>query len=77
MNNAYFSNIRNQIIYYLQNAQKDIKIAMAWFTSPELFSEIILCLNKGINIELVLLDDAINYHPYAPDFNVFIKKAVF
>lgn len=74
MNNAYFSNIRSQIIYYLQNAKEEIKIAMAWFTSPELFNEIISCLNKGIQIELVLLDDAINYHPYAPDFNIFIKK---
>lgn len=68
--NAYFSNIRKEIIANLSTAQSEIKIAMAWFTSAELFDELIKCCHKGVSVNLLLLDDAINWMYYAPDFNV-------
>ena len=45
---------------------------MAWFTSEELFSELIKCLRRGVRVDLVLLDNPINFMEYAPDFNEFI-----
>lgn len=73
MEKAYFSGIRNRIIPCLNNATKKIQVAMAWFTSNELFEALINALNRGVNVELILLDNAINYMYYAPDFNEFIN----
>lgn len=72
MEKAYFFKIRNEIIPYLNQAKKEVVIAMAWFTSSELFEAIISCLHRKVNVELILLDNAINYMYYAPDFNQFI-----
>lgn len=73
MEKAYFSKIRSEIIPYLKQAKEEVVIAMAWFTSSELFSSLISCLQRNINVELILLDSAINYMDYAPDFNHFIN----
>ena len=73
MEQAYFSEIRSEIIPYLDNAQDIVQVAMAWFTSSELFNTLLRCLNRKVEVELILLDNAINYMDYAPDFNVFIK----
>ena len=74
MEQAHFSQIRGKIISYLDQAKEDVVIAMAWFTSVELFDALLLCLKRHVNVELILLDNAINYMYYAPDFNVFIEN---
>lgn len=73
MQEAYFDNIRSTIIPLLEQSTKEVSIAMAWFTSAELFSELIKCLKRGVKVGLVLLDSPINFMEYAPDFNEFIK----
>ena len=73
MEKAYFFKIRNEIIPYLQQAKEEIVIAMAWFTSGELFQELLDCLERNVKVDLVLLDNAINYMDYAPDFNLFVN----
>lgn len=73
MEQAFFSGIRSKIIPYLDNATNSIRVAMAWFTSSELFNTLLRCLNRNVDVELILLDNAINYMDYAPDFNIFIK----
>ena len=70
---ACFSEIRNKIIPFLNNATDKIQVAMAWFTSSELFGALLDALNRNVDVELVLLDNAINYMDYAPDFNELIK----
>lgn len=74
MEKACFSSIRKTILSYLQNAKKEVIVAMAWFTNIELFNALISCLERQVRVELVLLDDAINYMYYAPDFNQYIKE---
>lgn len=74
MQNAYFDNIRSKIVPLLQSAKKEIKIAMAWFTSAELFAEILSCLDRKVKVDLVLLDNPINFMYYAPDFNEYIES---
>lgn len=73
MEQAYFSGIRNKIIPYINEATTRIQVAMAWFTSQELFNALINALHRKVRVELVLLDNAINYMYYAPDFNEFIN----
>jgi hypothetical protein len=73
MQEAYFEKIRSQIIPLLKEASKEVLVAMAWFTSNELFSELLNCLKRGVRVELVLLDSPINFMEYAPDFNEFIN----
>ena len=73
MEKAYFSGIRNRFIPCLDNATNKIQVAMAWFTSNELFEALINALNRDVDVELILLDNAINYMYYAPDFNEFIN----
>ena len=70
---AFFSNIRFEILSLLEHAEKEVLIAMAWFTSAELFDALISCLKRNVKVELVLLDNAINYMYYAPDFNELIN----
>jgi hypothetical protein len=73
MEQAFFKNIRSQILPLLDNAKDEVVIAMAWFTSGELFNGLLDCLRRNVKVELVLLDNAINFMDYAPDFNQFIK----
>ena len=73
MEKAYFTKIRSEIIPYLKQAKEDVVIAMAWFTSGELFHELLNCLERNVKVDLVLLDNAINYMDYAPDFNLFVN----
>lgn len=73
MEKAYFSEIKDRIIPYLNEAQTTIQVAMAWFTSGELFNALLKSTRKGVEVELILLDNAINFMDYAPDFNLFIK----
>lgn len=74
MEQAYFSGIRNKIIPLLDEATSKVKVAMAWFTSSELFETLLRCLDRNVEVELILLDDVINYMEYAPDFNIFVNK---
>ena len=73
MQEAHFEKIRSHILSLLKKASEEVLIAMAWFTSIEIFTELINCLNRGVNVKLALLDSPINFMEYAPDFNEFIK----
>ena len=74
MEKAYFSKIRSEIIPYLKQAKEEVVIAMAWFTSGELFQELLDCLERNVKVDLVLLDNATNFMYYAPDFNQLISS---
>ncbi|MDD4211621.1 MAG: phospholipase D-like domain-containing protein [Clostridia bacterium] len=70
---AYFKNIREKIIRLLDEANSEVLIAMAWFTSRELFEKLLDCRKRGVKVELILLDNAINWMYYAPNFNRLIE----
>ena len=74
MQSAHFENIGNQIISLINKANNEITIAMAWFTNNDIFESLLSCLDRNIKVEILLLDDAINKLPYAPDFNEFIRR---
>lgn len=74
MNQAFFKNIRSEILNMLGKAEKDVLIAMAWFTSRELLDAIIKCQKRGISVKVILLDDIINHCDFGADFNLFIAE---
>ena len=72
--NTYFSSIRNKILAALEKAEKTISVAVCWFTDDELFNAICYKLSKGLQVELIILDDDINSRPFGCDFQRFIEK---
>lgn len=73
-NQAYFSDIRSVIISMLRQADTEVSVAMAWFTNRELLHELIQCLQRGVKVSLILLDDIINHCDFGADFNLFIVE---
>lgn len=71
---AYFNQIRKKIIEEINNSNKDIIIAVAWFTQHDLFDAIINALERGVNISLILIKDIINCGDYGPDFSLYLQK---
>jgi hypothetical protein len=72
MEKAYFTNIRKELISALSASNSEIKIAVAWFTSEELFDILIDRLKKDIKITLVIIDDYINNGEFGLNFKEFI-----
>lgn len=52
-----FEGIQRQIIEEIQNAKYVIWIAMAWFTDPVLYNELLKKKKQGLTIEIVLDDN--------------------
>ena len=74
---AYFNQIRKKIIEEINNSNKDIIIAVAWFTQHDLFDAIINALERGVNISLILIKDIINCGDYGLDFCKHSASCVF
>ena len=62
-----FENIQKQIIEEIRAAKYVIWIAMAWFTDPVLYRELLKKKQEGLTIEIVLDDNAKNRNA---DFNL-------
>lgn len=55
-----FQNIQKEILHELFHAEKSIKLAVAWFTSDNLFQALLLKQKTGVKVELIINDDDIN-----------------
>lgn len=55
-----FDNIHRQIVDEIRGAKYVIWVAMAWFTDPKLFEELLKKKRQGVTIEIVLDDNDIN-----------------
>jgi hypothetical protein len=69
---AYFNKIQEQLLTEIKNAEKSILIAVAWFTDFEIFNEIVIKANQGLQVELITLDDEINTNSYI-NFDDLVK----
>jgi hypothetical protein len=74
MGNAYFRNIRKELIDALYQSEKEIQIAVAWFTNEKLFDTLINCLEKGTKVSLIIINDYINNGNYGLNFQLFIDR---
>ncbi len=70
----YFTSIRQNISTALEKAEKAISVAVCWFTNEELFNLLCTKLDKGLLVELIILDDYINSNPFGCSFQKFIDK---
>lgn len=52
-----FEDIQRQVIDEIRAAKYSIWIAMAWFTDPDIFNELIKKKQKGLNIQIILDDN--------------------
>lgn len=57
---AIFENIADRIITEIQQANKSIYIAVAWFTNKSIYEEIILKAKNGCHIQIIISNDTIN-----------------
>jgi len=55
-----FIEIKGRIIDEIKNAKYLIWIAVAWFTDIEIFNALIEAKNRGLNIQVIMLDDQNN-----------------
>jgi hypothetical protein len=69
----HFENIREVILDNLKDAKKEIIIAMAWFTSHDIF-ELLLQKAEEIPIHLIVINDDINNRLDGLDFQKLINK---
>ncbi|MGF7142362.1 hypothetical protein HNQ56_000780 [Anaerotaenia torta] len=56
----HFEHIQRQIIEEIRNAKYLIWIAVAWFTDPVLYKELLKKKVQGINVQIVIDDNDIN-----------------
>lgn len=71
---AYFSGIQDIIVYQIQNAKESLRIAMAWFTNPEIFDALLKACRKGIDVILLINNDLINNRPNGLPFDKLIQN---
>ncbi len=58
--NAYFDNIREEILVVLDSAESSIKVCMAWLTDGVLMQKLLDKLDEGVAVEICLLDHKFN-----------------
>lgn len=56
---AHFTNIRAHISAELKQSTKSIYVAVAWFTDSQLFSMLCDKAKKGLDVQLIVMDDDI------------------
>ncbi len=66
--------IEQKIVINLRKAEKDVKIAVAWFTNPTIFNVLLELVEKDVSIELILCDDKINFANPKIDFQQLIDS---
>lgn len=57
---AYFENIQIEISRQLSLARHSVIIAVAWFTDSELFNLLLEQSSRGVNVQLLIVNDEIN-----------------
>lgn len=72
----FYSNIENKIVSNLKKSKKIVKIAVAWFTNPNLYKLLENLIDNNIKIEIILSDERINFINEKVDFQKFIDKNI-
>ena len=70
-----FTNIESEIISRIKSAEKNLKIAVTWFTNHEIFNEILKKLeNPEFEVDLIVLNDRINNKREGLNFQELIES---
>jgi hypothetical protein len=70
---VYFSNLQDCIVRNINNARLSVVAAQCWFTHPEIFSGIILALQRGVCVTLALDYNSINFNSRGLDLHLLTK----
>ena len=57
---AYFENIQDVIVDHISQAKESLRIAMAWFTNPDIYNALWRACKRGVNVQLLINNDRIN-----------------
>src|SRR5688572_17512140 len=68
---AFFENIQEVLLREIALAKKSILVAVAWFVDRSLFEALKVALNKGVNVEVCLMNDDTNLGSKALPWNEF------
>ncbi len=71
---AYFENIQDVIIDHISHASYSLKIAMAWFTNPQIFNALLRACKRDVDVHLLINNDAINNRSNGLPFNKLIEE---
>ena len=70
-----FSNIRNEILQQIENAQKEVIIAVAWFTDIRIIDSLLEKIQKdNIKVWILFYDDKINKKELKSKLNTAIDS---
>ena len=67
-----FEDIEETVLKELKTASETIKVAMAWFTNPSIFKQLINLLKKGIDISILTNNDLVNNGGHSLNFQKMI-----
>lgn len=73
---SYFSDIANQIIARIRNAQTSILAAVSWFTNFDIFKELKMALGRGVHVEMVINNDLVNNGGYCLNIDELIDAGM-
>lgn len=74
MNQAFFTNIESMLIINLTKAQISIKVAVAWFKNPSLYSILKAKQQQGVDVEVIMADDNSNFNNVQVPFQDLIDE---
>ena len=66
---AYFTQIHETIVAELRNARRTLYVAVAWFTDRDLFQTLCERAAAGVEVKLMITNDAINFREGGLDFD--------
>lgn len=73
---AHFNDIQKIIENELEKAQAQVRIAVSWFTNYRLMQVVKGLAERGVQVELVINNDAINNGGYCLDFGELLSAGV-
>lgn len=74
MGQVYFDNIEQIISSLISSAEKRVHVAVAWFTNKSLFDELLIALQRDIDIKVLILDDVLNRNEFGLDYGILANN---
>jgi len=71
---ACFHQLAEHLCSYLVQAQRNIQVAVCWFTHRDIFEVLLKRLRAGVQVELLLEYDTQNIRSGGLDFQLFIQQ---
>lgn len=74
--NAHFQNLPALICQHLQQARREVLIAVCWFTHRDIYETLKSCVQRGLKVELIIEYDTQNIRTEGLDFSALIRAGM-